>query len=128
MPTAVGVNVGDVAVDEPAVARLSGAEPTVVPDPVGQSAAADPGPQTVKATWPVGGPTVGVPVTVAVSVTVPPSGMLPGPVGDADCWVDRVVGEAGGDGGADGGAVATTICSSVPPQAVVTASLLASPG
>ena len=51
------------------------------------------GPHSVKVTLPVGAPVVALPLTVAVSVTVPLGPMIkePSPELLADCWVLVVV-------------------------------------
>ncbi len=62
-------------------------EPTGVP--AAQTAGEVVGPHSVKVMVPPGTPAVVLPVTVAVSVTLPvgPITMVPSPEPDADCWV-----------------------------------------
>ena len=57
--------------------------------PLAQTAGVEVGPHTVKATVPPGTPAWVLPVTVAVSVTVPVGPMMsePSPEDEADCWV-----------------------------------------
>ncbi len=67
-------------------------DPTGVP--LGHRAAEVVGPHSVKVMVPPGTPAVVLPVTVAVSVTLPvgPITMVPSPEPDADCWVVVCVG------------------------------------
>jgi hypothetical protein len=71
VPTPVGVKVPEVALE---VIPVPGVRVTAVGAtgvPLGQSAGPGNGPQTVKSTLPPGGPSVGLPVTVTVSVAMP---------------------------------------------------------
>jgi len=62
-------------------------DPREVPEVQGWTDAL--GPHTVKVTVPVGAPVLELPITFAVSVTVPPGPMTrePSPAALADCWV-----------------------------------------
>ncbi len=88
MPTAVGVKEADVALDVLELVEVSEtADPRDVPEVHGSVDV--PGPHSVKVTVPVGAPVLELPITVAVSVTVPLGPMIsePSPVPLADCWV-----------------------------------------
>src|ERR1700693_5609475 len=82
------MNETDEAVDvslEATGVSVAGDEPTGLP--LGRGGFPASGPHTVKVTVPPGAPPVLLPVTVAVSVTVPPMLTEPEPDAEADCWV-----------------------------------------
>ena len=88
MPTAAGVNEADVALDVLELFELSDTgDPRDVPEVHGWVDVV--GPHLVKVTVPVGAPVPELPITVAVSVTVPlgPMTREPSPIPLADCWV-----------------------------------------
>jgi hypothetical protein len=89
VPTAVGVNVPEVALEVNPVPGVKVTDVGGTAVPLGHSAAAVNGPQTVKATVPSGAPPVGLPVTVTVSVTVP-VGPMTTEVGEAVVVLDEV--------------------------------------
>jgi hypothetical protein len=90
VPAEVGVKVAEVALELSPGPGTSGTG-FGGPDEVGHNAGPGSGPHTVKTTVPVGGPPVGLPVTVTESVAVP-VGPITTELGDAVVVLDEGAG------------------------------------
>jgi hypothetical protein len=91
VPTEVGVNLPEVAVEVSAVPGVRVTDVGGSTVPLGHNAGPGNGPQAVKATVPVGAPPVELPVTLTESVTVP-EGPMTTAVGEAVVVLDEVAG------------------------------------